>query len=454
MADIIDPLIPPYRFERVQSGLYRGGYPKPRNHRFLRRQRLRTIVSLIPGDNDNSLARFCEAEHIDHIVIEVASPNENVTVTEETVSRSLELITDPARAPLYIHCLDGSNVTGVTIMCLRKLQLWRVASYQNEYLRFEQNGEIVPEESEFVDAYAGRALCLPNPYVGWLWPGREKSGGEGDGDAGLPFKDGTHPVVPFVGLRPKAPVISRAVSGPAALDAGASDVGRSVEHSNRRPGPGPDVDPIRIVAAGSDVAGAHPTAAVVVSAADATALKPSAQPVHLHTSHSAGVLCGVGTEVYAEPEHEAVPEHEAAPETGGSGASGSPRVRRLLGPILAALAANPTAPLASLASPPVAATGNNRDIRRTGPDASICDSRRGPGADYTAASASSAVRSAARTGGVPANNRPPPLAIAAAAAAAAATANAAGLHGTSGTAIKEIALSRLVQALAIEGLGM
>ncbi|KAJ2658565.1 protein-tyrosine-phosphatase [Coemansia sp. RSA 1200] len=441
MADIIDPLIPPYRFERVQSGLYRGGYPKPRNHRFLRRQRLRTIVSLIPGDNDNSLARFCEAEHIDRIVIEVASPNENVTVTEETVSRSLELITDPARAPLYIHCLDGSNVTGVTIMCLRKLQLWRVASYQNEYLRFEQNGEIVPEESEFVDAYAGRTLCLPSPYVGWLWPGREKSGGEGDGDTGLPFKDGTHPVVPFVCLRPRAPVLSRAVSGPAALDVGSSDVGRSVERSNRNPGPVLDVDPIRIVTAGSDVAGATQTTAAVVSAADATTLKPPAQPLHLHTSHSAGVLCGVGTGAYAEPEHEAVPE------TCGSGASGSPRVRRLLGPILAALAANPTAPLASLASPPVAATVNNLGgTQRTGPDANICDSSRGPGADYNAAS--SAARSAAGTGGVAADNRPPPLAIAAAAA------TAAGLHGTSGTVIKEIALSRLVQALAIEGLGM
>ncbi|KAI8321957.1 protein-tyrosine phosphatase, partial [Martensiomyces pterosporus] len=171
MPDIIDPLIPPYRFERVQNHLYRGGYPKQRNFRFLRRQRLKTILSLIPGDRDNALSEFCEAEGITRITVAVESPNENVTVTDSIVSQCLALVADPARAPLYIHCLDGSNVTGVVIMCLRKLQLWRVASYQNEYLRFEQDGEIIPEESEFVETYTGKGLVLPNPYAQWLWPG-------------------------------------------------------------------------------------------------------------------------------------------------------------------------------------------------------------------------------------------------------------------------------------------
>ncbi|KAJ2744264.1 protein-tyrosine-phosphatase [Coemansia sp. BCRC 34301] len=196
MADIIDPLMPPYRFERVQSRLYRGGYPKPRNFRFLRRQRLKTIVSLIPDDRDNLLTEFCHSEGIRRIVIAVDSPNENVTVTESIVSRCLELVISPDTMPLYLHCLDGSNVTGVVIMCLRKLQLWRVASLQNEYLRFEQDGEIIPEESEFVEAYSGRGLVLPNPYAEWLWPGRAAA----DVNV-LPFKNGTHPVVPHTRLR-------------------------------------------------------------------------------------------------------------------------------------------------------------------------------------------------------------------------------------------------------------
>ncbi|KAJ2160386.1 protein-tyrosine-phosphatase [Coemansia sp. RSA 552] len=199
MSDIIDPLIPPYRFERVQNRVYRGGYPKRRNFRFLRRQQLRTMVSLVPGDRDNQLADFCRSEKIERICIPVESPNENVTVTEQTVSRCLELMTDPTRAPLYIHCLDGSNVTGVVVMCLRKLQLWRVVSLQNEYLRFEQDGEIIPEESEFVDMYRGSGLELPSPYAGWLWP--SLTGGV-DNDV-LPFPNGVHPAVPLTRIRPR-----------------------------------------------------------------------------------------------------------------------------------------------------------------------------------------------------------------------------------------------------------
>ncbi|KAJ1962719.1 protein-tyrosine-phosphatase [Dipsacomyces acuminosporus] len=207
MPDIIDPLIPPYRFERAQNYLYRGGYPKPRNFRFLRRQRLKTILSLIPGDRDHALSKFCESEGIARIIIHVDSPNENVTVTDTIVSQCLELVTDPARAPLYIHCLDGSNVTGVVIMCLRKLQLWRVASYQNEYLRYEQDGEIIPEESEFVESYTGKGLVLPNPYVQWLWPRlpMPAASASSSGDSSLPFQNGIHPVMRHVKLKQRMP---------------------------------------------------------------------------------------------------------------------------------------------------------------------------------------------------------------------------------------------------------
>ncbi|KAJ2666188.1 protein-tyrosine-phosphatase [Coemansia sp. RSA 1199] len=204
VADIIDPLIPPYRFERVQNRLYRGGYPKPRNFRFLRRQRLKTLVSLIPSDRDTQLSDYCRDENIDRICIPVDSPNENVTLTDEIVSQCLELMTDPSRAPLYIHCLDGSNVTGVVVMCLRKLQLWRVSSLQNEYLRFEQDGEIIPEESEFVETYTGKGLVLPNPTVPWLWPGRSCD------DDKLPFKNGVHPVVPQTRIRARGSEICKA----------------------------------------------------------------------------------------------------------------------------------------------------------------------------------------------------------------------------------------------------
>ncbi|KAJ1734340.1 protein-tyrosine-phosphatase [Coemansia biformis] len=234
MSDIIDPLIPPHRFERVQNQVYRGGYPKHRNFRFLRRLGLKTIVSLIPGDQDSALAEFCAREGIERVCMQVESPNENVTLKDQVVSRCLGLMTDPHKLPLYVHCLDGSNVTGVVVMCLRKLQLWRVASLQNEYLRFEQDGEIIPEESEFVEMYAGAGLVLPNPYADYLWPGRPPADG-------LPFQGGTHPVVPLARLRPRA----AAAEPPVAPKRAATDPSTHDSASRAAPGSSPAQAPCR-----------------------------------------------------------------------------------------------------------------------------------------------------------------------------------------------------------------
>lgn len=37
MAVKLPNLIPPFRFTMVEENLFRGGYPKPRNKRFLKR---------------------------------------------------------------------------------------------------------------------------------------------------------------------------------------------------------------------------------------------------------------------------------------------------------------------------------------------------------------------------------------------------------------------------------
>ncbi|KAJ2555020.1 protein-tyrosine-phosphatase [Coemansia sp. RSA 1933] len=364
MADIIDPLIPPYRFERVQPGLYRGSYPKPRNHRFLRRQRLKTMISLVPHDNDTTLSTFCKAEGIERIVITVASPQDNVTITEETVSRCLELATDPRYAPLYLHCLDGSNVTGVVVMCLRKLQLWRVASYQNEYLRYEQDGEIIPEESEFVEAYTGRSLVLSNPYVDWLWPTATAALGASSGGA-LPFSAGVHPVMPLVTVRPADTLLPADTLGAATLAQVASE-----------PPALDTLDPPSVILATKE----------------------------LQVSQSTGKIRNDDT------------SHDTPPTA----------TRTTIGPVRLALAANPAAPLASL-------------ISSTNPAVSLISS----------ACASDTTNSSALQTDFPAASNTS-LALD---PMAADDPVVPPVHANT-SVVKEIALSRLVQALAIEGLGM
>ena len=57
-------LIPPFRYAIVEEGLYRGAYPTHRNFRFMKRLRLRVVLSFIPKDPHPSLVQFCEENDI------------------------------------------------------------------------------------------------------------------------------------------------------------------------------------------------------------------------------------------------------------------------------------------------------------------------------------------------------------------------------------------------------
>ncbi|KAJ2489648.1 protein-tyrosine-phosphatase [Coemansia sp. RSA 2050] len=448
MSDIIDPLMPPYRFERVQSQLYRGGYPKPRNFRFLRRQRLRTIVSLIPEDRDNLLAEFCYTEGIKRIIIAVDSPNENVTVTESVVSRCLELVTNPDTMPLYLHCLDGSNVTGVVIMCLRKLQLWRVASMQSEYLRFEQDGEIIPEESEFVEAYSGRGLVLPNPYAEWLWPGRVAAlGGKCDINA-LPFKNNVHPVVPHTRLRQRMsteicqadprPVQSRSATDLASKDS--SETGRAthVAEPTDRPstkdqfalqqhsthisamsaGQSTQTNEISPNFAMADIGATHSNCIQrrprgETDAADGKDQGQATDQLGLHTSLSTGALPDISLSAQQQQNEQRTPMSDA---------------HEMLEPVLAALAGE--AMKVAIESKSALDSGKTTKVStRSNTKASVSMKRyEDDGLERHHA--------ASEAKGVSSGN----------------SGTSAGLF--EGAVVKELSLSLLVQALAVEGLGM
>ena len=68
----------------------------------------------------------------------------DLTFTHERIADLLQLLVLPERQPVYVHCIDGVSVTGMLIMCLRKLQRWPAASFVAEYARFARDGLEVP----------------------------------------------------------------------------------------------------------------------------------------------------------------------------------------------------------------------------------------------------------------------------------------------------------------------
>ena len=52
--------------------------------------------------------------------------------------------------PIYVHCLNGSEVTSLVIACLRKLQCWSISSTMAEFGRYCL---VKPAHTSFIETF-------------------------------------------------------------------------------------------------------------------------------------------------------------------------------------------------------------------------------------------------------------------------------------------------------------
>jgi len=141
----LPPLVPPLRYCLVEEGLYRGAYPSLINLRFLTRLGLRSMVSLLPEPPAPHLTAWCEEHGIrNHFECVKPFSKDEVTLTHERAASLLQLLVLPERQPVYVHCLDGVGVTGLLIMCLRKVLHWAPPSIFAEFSRFARDAADTP----------------------------------------------------------------------------------------------------------------------------------------------------------------------------------------------------------------------------------------------------------------------------------------------------------------------
>lgn len=165
-------VVPPFRFATVEVGVYRGAYPTLKNFPFLEARRLRTVISLIPEKPTQDLEDFCEINNVDLVHHVVEKKKDDVPVSSKDISEIIALLIRADRLPVYLHCLDGADVTGVVIACLRRLQGWHKECISNEFSRYSRSGEMSSAELKLVnsvrDIEIGESYSLP----GWLWQGK------------------------------------------------------------------------------------------------------------------------------------------------------------------------------------------------------------------------------------------------------------------------------------------
>jgi hypothetical protein len=168
--ETIPDLVPPRRWALVEEGLGRGGYPLMRNFNFLRRLKLKTIISLVPDDIIPDLMEFCEKECIRSHHIRTDKFKGEPTLLPNDCASAMELLLNVNNYPIFVHCLDGRHVTGHLLMLLRKIALWNNLSIAAEHQRFTRE-TLAKEEMTFVEDYVG-PVTLPSPSVlpPWIAP--------------------------------------------------------------------------------------------------------------------------------------------------------------------------------------------------------------------------------------------------------------------------------------------
>lgn len=155
--------------------MYRGAYPTLRNFAFLRKLKLKKMISLIPEEDVTlDVKQFCRDMEIENKIYNAQKyVSDNVTIQVETVKDVLYDILS-SEGKVYVHCLDGSNVVGIVIAVLRKLQHWQMNKILSEFCRFTRDTNIEKEEVEYIMNFSVE-IQLPRKIPYWLWYGKVPS---------------------------------------------------------------------------------------------------------------------------------------------------------------------------------------------------------------------------------------------------------------------------------------
>ncbi|EGV60470.1 protein-tyrosine phosphatase [Yamadazyma tenuis ATCC 10573] len=169
--------IPPLKFSTVQEGFYRGAYPREINFPFLESLSLKTIVSLTPSpvtpETDPKLYDFATRNKITLVHLECEQSGKGkkrgVPLGYSTVLEALDLIIHTSHSPIYVHCVNGGQVTSLIVACLRKLQFWTSLTIFNEFINYTTN--ITLNDRNFVEGFRGDIQVDSSDKVSWLWNG-------------------------------------------------------------------------------------------------------------------------------------------------------------------------------------------------------------------------------------------------------------------------------------------
>ncbi len=145
---------------RISPVLYRGAMPTGEGLDTLKAMGIKTVINL-RHFHHNAEEKGCRERSLDYVWITLESSD---APSDEDVRRFLEITTDPARQPVFFHCLHGQDRTGTMCAGYRMaVQEWPLQDALAEMDAFGFN-PVWHDLRTYVESFPAR--------LGRVWPSR------------------------------------------------------------------------------------------------------------------------------------------------------------------------------------------------------------------------------------------------------------------------------------------
>jgi protein tyrosine phosphatase (PTP) superfamily phosphohydrolase (DUF442 family) len=139
-------------FGRINDAYYRGAQPTGRDFSDLAAFGIKTLIDLTGDDGEANEAARAEAAGLSYVHLPMTT---HVAPSPETLAQFLAIVNDPARQPVYVHCVGGRHRTGVMTAAFRMTHDgWSGDQAFKEMKRYKFGADYLhPEFKAFVYRY-------------------------------------------------------------------------------------------------------------------------------------------------------------------------------------------------------------------------------------------------------------------------------------------------------------
>ena len=144
-------------FGRINPNYYRGSQPTNGDYADLAALGIKTLINLTSDDamaDEEDLARRAGMSHVQIPMTTHVGP------TAVQLVEFLRIVTDPAKQPVYVHCVGGRHRTGVMTAVYRMTQDgWNAADAFKEMKQYKFGADFLHREfKEFVLAFSPSSI--------------------------------------------------------------------------------------------------------------------------------------------------------------------------------------------------------------------------------------------------------------------------------------------------------